>query len=168
MNTATRLGKFRLGAGALAFACASFAAAAGGASGSIDYAHKNAAVKYAWLIEGPDDMQPGKTLRRLYFSATDIGAKLAACASLSCADGSVSEGATIDFAKDARHLGYWVVLNGQKVQYSGGTEPAAFTIKTDAHDRLAGHVHIDDAAAGGAKIDADFDAALLKSVTSAH
>jgi hypothetical protein len=51
-------------------------------------------------------------------------------------------------------------LNGGLAQYSGGTRADAFALSTNTADHLAGKLHIDDAAMGGAKIDADFDAAL--------
>ena len=46
------------------------------------------------------------------------------------------------------------------MQYSGGTDGAAFSITTNLPDRLAGKVHIDDTAVGGARVDAEFDLPL--------
>ena len=65
----------------------------------------------------------------------------------------------VDYS-DARHLGCAARLNGQRVQYSGGTDGAAFSITTNLPDRLAGKVHIDDTAVGGAGGDAEFDLTL--------
>lgn len=92
--------------------------AADTASGSLNYKGRSAALKYAWLVTGPSDFEPGKTIRRLVLSSSDIGAKLQACKTFSCADGEVMEGATVDFA-GGRRLNYWTVMNDQKVQYSG-------------------------------------------------
>jgi hypothetical protein len=150
---------------ALCTAAALFAAAAVAAdmaSGNLSYKGRASALKYAWLVSGPSDMDPGKTVRRLVLSASDIGPKLAACKTFSCTDGSVEEGATIDFVGGPR-INYWVAMNGQKVQYSGTAQPDVFTARGGADPaRLAGRLAIDDTAAGGPKLDADVDVALLK------
>jgi len=135
-------------------------------SGSIAYKGQTVALKYAWLVTGPNDMEPGKTVRRLVMSSTDIGTKLQACTTFSCTDGSVTEGMTVDFT-GGRRLNYWVALNGQKVQYSGSAQPDTFAGINDPA-RLAGSLAIDDASAGGAKIDAKFDVKLQKDFKSAR
>jgi hypothetical protein len=143
---------------------ASLATAAGAAdtaSGSIDYKGRTAALKYAWLVTGPSDMEPGKQVRRLVLSATDIGGKLQACKTFSCTDGEVTEGMTVDFTGGPR-LNYWVALNGQKVQYSGTARPETFTAKANDATHLAGQLAIDDVAAGGPKVGATFDVTLAK------
>ena len=50
--------------------------------------------------------------------------------------------------------------NGQRVQYSGGTEVAAFKHTINTPDHLAGKLHIDDRTASGPKLNADFDLTL--------
>jgi hypothetical protein len=130
-------------------------------SGSIDYKGRAVALKYAWLVTGPSDMEPGKQVRRLILSATDLGGKLQACRAFSCTDGEVTEGMTVDFT-DGPRLNYWVALNGQKVQYSGTARPEAFTAKANDTTHLAGQLAIDDAAAGGPKVTATFDVTLAK------
>jgi hypothetical protein len=137
------------------------------AKGSIVYRTNNVALKYAWLVKGPDSMQPGKTIRKLVLSATDISAKLAACNSLSCADGAVTEGTTIDFDVGPR-LNYWLAVNGQKVQYSGAAMPSALAGKVNDGGHLAGRLFIDDVSAGGPKIEAQFDVAVSKEYKSAR
>ena len=72
------------------------------ASGTLLYKGRSAALKYALLVTGPSDMEPGKTIRRLVVSATDIGAKLTACKTFSCTDGEVTEGMTVDFTGGPR------------------------------------------------------------------
>ena len=57
------------------------------------------------------------------------------------------------------------VFNGQLVQYSGTQQPAALTAAADTATRLAGKIVFDDSKAGGAKIDAQFDTPLTKTVT---
>ncbi len=70
----------------------------------------------------------------------------------------------VDFG-DASHLAYAVRLDGGRTQYSGGTTPDAFVLSTNKPDHLAGKVHIDDAASGGAKVDAQFDLGLATTFT---
>ena len=152
------------------FLCAavvSVAHAADSASGTINYKGQAAALKYAWLVSGPSDMEPGKSVRRLVMSTTDIGAKLQACKTFSCTDGSVTEGMTADFTGGPR-INYWVVLNGQKIQYSGTARPETFTASANDAKHLAGKLAIDDASAGGPKIDAQFDVMMLKEFTAAR
>ena len=145
----------------------SSAAAADLGTGSVNYKGQTVGLKYAWLVSGPSDMEPGKTVRRLIMSANDIGAKLKACAAFSCTDGSVMEGMTVDFTGGPR-LNYWIVMNGQKVQYSGTAKPDAFAAQADEPARLAGRLAIDDTGAGGPKIDTQFDVTLLKEFKAAR
>jgi hypothetical protein len=151
---------------ALGTAMASAAFAADSASGSWNYKGQASLIKYAWLVSGPSDMEPGKTVRRVVMSTTDIGAKLQACATFSCTDGSVTEGMTVDFTGGPR-LNYWVVQNGQKVQYSGTAMPNSFT-GTNEPKHLAGSLAIDDVSSGGPKIDAKFDVTLSKEFKAAR
>jgi hypothetical protein len=141
------------------------AASADPASGTINYQSKAGpiAVNVAnvYLVKGPDAMS-GKTIRQLVFTSADIGAKIQACATLSCASGNVTEGMTVDFDAGPR-LNYWVVGNGQKVQYSGTARPdETLKLTADTAQRLAGTLTIDDAAAGGAKVNVKFDATVVK------
>ena len=81
-------------------------------------------------------------------------------ASLSCASGIVLEGMTVDFDAGPR-LNYWVVGNGQKIQYSGTARPdETLKLTADTAERLEGMLTIDDGAAGGAKVNVSFDATL--------
>jgi len=135
--------------------------------GSVNYKGRTVALKYAWLVSGPSDMEPGKTVRRLVMSASDIGANLKACAAFSCTDSSVMEGMTVDFTGGPR-INYWIVMNGQKIQYSGTAKPDAFAAAANEPAHLAGRLAIDDTGAGGPKIDAQFDVALLKEFKAAR
>ncbi|MEP7184047.1 MAG: hypothetical protein ABI886_17865 [Betaproteobacteria bacterium] len=146
---------------------AGIAAAGNEAKGTIAYKARTTALKYAWLVKGPDSMDPKTTIRMLILSADDIGAKLAACKTMSCAGGEVTEGMTVDFGAGPR-LNYWVAVNGQKVQYSGTARPEVFAAKANDAGRLAGKLAIDDAAAGGPKFDAEFDVTVLKTLTAAR
>jgi hypothetical protein len=68
---------------------------------------------------------------------------------------------TVDFDSGPR-LNYWVVMNDQRVQYSGTAKPESFTARADGPGKLAGRLSIDDSGAGGALVEVDFDAALVK------
>lgn len=146
---------------ALSIGVVSRVAAADTADGALAYKGRNAALKYAWLVSGPSDMEPGKTVRRVILSATDISAKLQACKTFSCTDGEVTEGATLDFTGGPR-INYWIAMNGQKVQYSGTARPEVFAAQADDPAHLAGKLAIDDTSAGGPRLDARFDVTRLK------
>lgn len=146
-------------------AASSNALAADKAGGTVELKTWSSAIKYAALVLGPDEMDESKTVLRIYLSSSDIGAKIKACKTLSCADGALTDGAMVDFG-DARHLAYAVRLNGERAQYSGGTDADAFTLSTNKADHLTGKVHIDDAASGGAKVDAEFDLTLANTFTA--
>ncbi|MGH7485754.1 MAG: hypothetical protein ACREMY_09160 [bacterium] len=135
------------------------------ASGTINYSSRAGPivvnVANVYLIKGPDAVS-GKTIRQLIFTSADVGAKLQACASMMCASGNVTEGMTVDFDVGPR-LNYWVVGNGQKVQYSGTAKPdETLKLTADTAQRLAGILAIDDGAMGGAKVNVKFDATVIK------
>jgi hypothetical protein len=141
------------------------AAHADPASGTINYQSKAGAVVVnvanVYLVKGPDAVS-GKTIRQLIFTSADVGAKLQACASMMCASGNVTEGMTVDFDAGPR-LNYWVVGNGQKIQYSGTAKPnETLKVTADTVQRLAGTLTIDDGAMGGAKVNVSFDAMVVK------
>ena len=140
-------------------------ASADSASGTINYQSKAGAIVVSvanvYLVKGPDAVS-GKTIRQLIFTSTHIGPTLQACASMMCASGSVTEGMTVDFDAGPR-LNYWVVGNGQKVQYSGTARPdESVKLSADTAQRLAGTLTIDDGAMGGAKVNVKFDATMVK------
>ena len=150
---------------AAAAALVSAAASAEPASGTINYQSKAGAivinVANVYLVKGPDAVS-GKTIRQLVFAPADIGAKLQACATLSCVSGHLNEGMTVDFDASPR-LNYWVVANGQKVQYSGTAKPdETLKLTADTAEHLAGTLTIDDSKAGGAKVSVKFDAKTTK------
>jgi len=135
------------------------------ASGTINYQSKAGPivvnVANVYMVKGPDAVS-GKTIRQLIFTSADIGAKLQACASMTCASGNVTEGMTVDFDVGPR-LNYWVVGNGQKVQYSGTAKPGeTLKLSADTPEHLAGTLTIDDGAMGGAKVNVKFDTTTVK------
>jgi hypothetical protein len=74
---------------------------------------------------------------------------------------------TVDLDAGPR-LNYWISLNDQRVQYSGTAMPVALKLTTDTPTRLAGKLTIDDTAAGGPKIDVDFDTPLVQEMKAAR
>jgi hypothetical protein len=159
-------------ASCVALGIASAASAAdGSAKGMLTYKSKGAPVtitlKHVWLVKGPDAVDPKKIIRKLIFAADDIGAKVAACKTMSCTDADLGSGMTVDLDAGPR-LNYWVVLDGQRVQYSGTAKPEALKLTTDSPARLAGKLAIDDVAAGGPKIDVEFDTPLTQEMKAAR
>ena len=139
-------------------------ALAGDAKGTVAYKGRNVEIKHAYLVQTTDAMS-NKPMRRLILSPKDIGAKIASCAKMSCVDGDLDEGVEFDFV-DGPRLNYWLVMNGQKIQYSG-TEPKE-SLKATADDakKVAGALRFDKTSAGGPKVDIEFDAPMVKEVTA--
>ena len=150
---------------------AALAADAGTAKGALTYKAKTGPItmapRFAYLIRGPDAVDPGKTIRHLILSPTDMGTKLAACTTMSCTDAGLGNGLTVDLDAGPR-LNYWVVLNDQRIQYSGTEPPASLALTTDTPSRLAGKLAFDGAAMGGPLVDVEFDAPLVKEMTKAR
>lgn len=160
--------RFSMGAAALALAigplgpAAAFAAdEAATAKGTVIYKGKTVTVRFAYLVKGPDVVDPKQVIRRVVLSPTDIGGRIRACENMSCSDGDLREGMTVDFGNGPR-LNYWVVMNDQRVQYSGTVRPEAFTSRADDGRRIAGRLAFDDSKAGGPAVDVELDAALVK------
>jgi len=125
------------------------------------------ALKHAYLVKGPDMFDESKTVRRLVLTGDDFSASINKAEALGGFDGDLKEGMIVELA-DGPRLNYWVVLNGQLVQYSGMVEPSAMAASTDKPDYLKGKLAFDDMSAGGAKVSVEFDAPLLKSFTKAR
>ena len=151
---------------ALGVTCALSAplAAAGDAKGTLTYKTRTSSLKYAYLVKGPDSVSK-KTIRRLILSASDLGAKISACKTLSCTDSDLNDGLSVNFDSGPR-LNYWMVQNDQKIQYSGTLKPEVLKTTADDAKRIAGKLTFDDAGAGGPKVDVEFDATLTKEVTA--
>lgn len=146
---------------------ASGTANAGDASGTVAYNPKSGplavTIKHAYLVTGPDFVSR-KTIRRVVLSSADVGAKLAACETMACSDGGITEGMTIDFDAGPR-INYWFVGNHQLVQYSGTADPASLKLTSDTGKRIAGKWELDASAAGGPRFQIEFDAPLVKEIT---
>jgi len=150
----------------LQLVAANAAHAADKTNGTASFKSYSSTLKYGWLVRGPEQMDESKSTLRLFLSSTDIGAKIKACTTLSCANLALEDGAMVDYS-DARHLGYAVKLNGQRVQYSGGTDGEAFKLTINTPNHLAGTLRIDDSAVGGAKVNVDFDLTLMNTFKTA-
>jgi hypothetical protein len=137
------------------------------AKGTVVYQGKTAKLEHVYLVKGPDAVDTAMTIRELVFSSTDLGPKIQACKTMSCVSGEVTDGMTVDLDAGPR-LNYWVALNGQRVQYSGTAKPAVLQTTADEATKLAGTLRIDDTTAGGAKVEVQFDAKLLKEFQSAR
>ena len=141
------------------------------AKGTLNYKGKAkdfaVPLKYAFYVKGPDNMDPKTTVKRLILTTADITDKIQACKTMMCAGDGLTEGIEIDITGGPRLL-YWLVLNNGLVQYSGTQEPSALSTTADTPQRLAGKITFDDSSAGGAKLDATFDAALLKTFDKAR
>ena len=157
---------------AIAVVAAPAALAAGGtAKGTLTYKAKTGPItvapKFAYLVKGPDAVDAGKVIRKLIFSTVDLGSKIDACKTMSCTDADLGEGMTVDLDAGPR-LNYWVVLNGQRIQYSGTEPPASLKLTTNTPQRLAGTLAFDGAAAGGAQVAIEFDTPLVKEMAKAR
>jgi hypothetical protein len=149
----------------LAFALTGPVLAAGtDATGTMVYKGKTTTLKYAYFVRGPDGMAKDP-IKRLILSANDLGAGIAACKKMSCTDSDLKEGVEINLDGGSR-LMYWLVQNDQRVQYSGTAPVAALATKVNDGKRLTGTLKLDQAAAGGAVINVEFDAALVKELTA--
>jgi hypothetical protein len=149
---------------AAALAAFSLPAWAEPANGTVTQGGRTATIQHAWLVVGPDAMDPKTTIRQLVLSSTDIGAKIRACAKLSCVGGHVDDGMTVDIG--GPRLNFWVALNGQRDQYSGTEAPSALAASVNDGKRLAGTLKIDKSGSGGSKVDVRFDAPLAKTFTA--
>jgi hypothetical protein len=142
------------------FAVSATLALAGDAKGTLIYKTRTANLKYAYLVKGPDAVSK-QPIRRLILSATDLNSKITACRTMACTDSDLGEGLSLNLDIGSR-LNYWMVMNDQKIQYSGTQKPEALSAKPNDDKRIAGTLRFDDTAAGGPKVDVEFDAPLVK------
>ena len=151
----------------LSFALAMFGAGAANAAttGTLTTAKGTVAVKYAYVVKGPDTLS-GSVIKKLILTSADIAAKLKACDSTSCVDGAVTEGLVVDIGGE--RLNYWFVANNGLTQNSGSTDPAGLKTTADDATHMVGKLSFDGTAMGGPKTEVDFDAAMVKEYTKAR
>ncbi|WP_428657898.1 hypothetical protein [Runella sp.] len=134
-------------------------------NGTLSYKSKSktfeSTIKYVYLVEGATDLNPSERIRRLIFSANDMGNKLKSASTMRDSDTALTEGFEIDLVKGPRY-NYWMVLNNGLVQYSGTIPPENLVLTTDSPTQLAGTFKQDNSAAGGPAIDVRFSVGLLK------
>jgi hypothetical protein len=152
---------------AAAILLAATTASAGTAKGTLVHKGKTVTLAHAYLVVGPDAIDPAKKIRRLILTADDLSAKLAACKVMSCTDGEVMEGLVVDIDGGPR-LNYWMVLDDQKIQHSDTEEPSSLAATTDDAKKLAGKLTIDDTGSGGPTVAVEFDAPLVQELTAAR
>jgi hypothetical protein len=140
---------------------------AGSAKGTLTHPRATLELKYAYLVKGPDALEPSKTIRRLILSAEDLGAKLDACTTMSCTDGEVSEGMTVDLDGGPR-LNFWMAIQGQRVQHSGTQEIRVLETRVDEPGKLAGTLRFDARGSGGPEVDVDLEAPLVRELKQAR
>lgn len=151
-------------ANAMTLFCPTVLAADTAAKGELTYKGKSATLKYAYLVKGPDAASK-QTIRRLILSATDLGGRIQACKTMSCTDGNLGDGLSVNLDGGPR-FDYWMVMNDQRIQYSGTEPTASLTTKGNDAGRIAGALRFDKTAAGGPKVDVEFDAALVREVSA--
>jgi hypothetical protein len=139
-------------------------AAGNDAKGTVVYKARTANVKYAYLVKGPDAVSK-QPIRRIILSATDLSAAIAKCKTMSCTDSDLGDGLSVNL-EPGPCFNFWMVMNDQKIQYSGTEPVAALAAKVDDGKRIAGTLRFDKTGAGGPKVDIEFDAALVREVTA--
>jgi hypothetical protein len=143
------------------------AASDGAAKGSLSYKGTTVMLKHAYLIKGPEAVDPSRIIRLLILSRDDLRAAILACKTMSCVDGELTAGIQVDFDAGPR-LNYWVALNGGRLQYSGSARPSVAQVAGDGAQRLAGTLSIDDTVADGPRVEVEFTATVLKQFTTAR
>ena len=123
-------------------------------------------IAHAYLVKGPD-LVTGKTIRRIVLSSVDVAAALKACTNMTCSDGGIGDGMTIDLDAGER-INYWAVGNKQRVQHSATAPLESLKLTTNAPNRVAGRWDFDARASGGPAIKVEFDAALVKELKTAR
>jgi len=145
-------------------------AAAGDAKGTLTYMSKGKpltlSLAHAYLIVGPDAVEPKVIIRRLLFTSADVEARLKACTTMNCASTAMGDGLEFDLVEGPRY-NYWLTLNGQLVQYSGTAKRDALVASTNTPTKVAGKLVL-DGAAGGPTVDVTFEAGLLMTFTKAR
>lgn len=123
-------------------------------------------IRHAYLVKGPDPVT-GKPIRRIVLSSADISGALKACTNMTCSDGGIGEGMTIDLDAGPR-INYWAVGNDQRIQHSATAAPDSLKLTSDTPQRVAGQWNFDASAAGGPIVKVEFDAALVKELKTAR
>lgn len=134
-----------LGLGGVAFA--------GDAKGTVKYEHKGktrtAEFKYAYLVTGPNAINPSKITRQFFFSSADIGAAIQKCQTLSyCAGEVMPTGLAVLWVDvgaptDNDSLMFSIGFKGADEQFMSGSTPrTGLKATADTATRLAGKLTV--------------------------
>lgn len=145
-------------------------AMASDAKGTLKYEHngktRTAEVKYAYLVEGPNAVEPTKITRQLFFSTADIGDAIKACQTLSyCAADSLSKGLAVLWVDvgsptDNNSLTFSIGFKDAEEQFMLGSTPrSGLKATTDTATRLAGKLTVKSPSLTA---DVQFDTSLFK------
>ncbi len=137
---------------------------AGETKGTLTHPKGTVALKFSYLIKGPDAVDPQKIIERLVLSGNDLSAKIQGCGTMSCVEGAVTEALIIDLISGPRY-NYWMAISGAKVQNSGTVVPSVIKTTTKDANRIAGKISFDTTTMGGPKVEAEFDTPLAKAFT---
>src|SRR5688572_19313131 len=100
------------------------------AKGVLTYESKGKAhtleLKHAYVIKVPDALNPKEMMRRVVFSPKDIADAIKACPTAQCVNGALADSLHVDLSTP--FLPYWMVLDNQRVQYSGPAAPTALKL----------------------------------------
>jgi len=133
-------------------------------SGARDF---TVTLRFAYLVKGPDEIDPKVSIRRLILTSQDLEKSLRACQTLACTTDGLTEGVSIDIDPGPQ-MNYWMALGNGLVQHVDTEALTALTATTNTPTHLAGRIAFDSTGKGGPKIEAEFDAPLLKTVTRAR
>lgn len=145
-------------------------ALASDANGTLKYEHKGktrtAEVKYAYLVTGPNAVDPSKITRQVFFSSADIGAAIQACQTLSyCLGDTLSKGLAVLWVDvggptDNNSLTFSIGFKGAEEQFTSGSTPrTGLKATTDTATRLAGKLTVKSPSVTA---DVQFDMPLFK------
>lgn len=135
------------------------APASGQAIGTVRYKDKTVTLRHAYLIAGDNY---GSKVRKVILSAVDIKDKIAGASSLMSAGAKLREGISFELDESVPFVGYWMAIADQSMQISAPLEPKLFATTASTPQRVAGKVSFDQSGSGGPKVEAEFDASLLK------
>ena len=135
------------------------ATASGQAIGTVKYKDKTVTLQHAYLIAGDNH---GSKVRKVILSAVDIKDEITAATSLMSAGAKLREGISFELDDSMPFVGYWMAIADQSIQVSAPLDKKLFATTTSTAQRVAGKASFDQSGSGGPKVEATFDAALLK------
>jgi hypothetical protein len=132
----------------------------GEAIGTITFQDQSVTLRHAYLVAGEYN---GNPVRKVILSAVDIEDAIVAARSMVAASALLREGITFAFDESVPYVRTWVAIADQSLQKSSAPEKDLFTTTVDSRRRIAGSVAFDESASYGAKVEASFNAELIRS-----